>query len=488
MSEVEKEASNPTTIGETDNQALARLSSMPPLEYDKIREKEAEKLGVRVSVLDAEVQFSRKLQQAGSGTSGMFPEVMPWPEAVNANELLHDMVSAIRRFIVCDEETAIAAALWCIFTWLIDHVQISPLAIITAPEKRCGKTQLLTLMGRLVHRPLSASNISPAATFRVIEAYHPTLLIDEADTFFRDNEELRGIINSGHTRQASYVIRSVGTNHEPKQFSTWAAKALSGIGNLPETIMDRSIVLVLRRKLAGEQAQRIRHTDFNLFDELASKIARLTCDFGKTIALSRPSLPEVLNDRAQDNWEPLLAIADHAGGHWPQAARSAALKLSGEVRYSVSLSTKLLADIRELFDAGAVRISSADLVTGLCRDPEKPWATYNKGKPLSQHQLSKLLGGYKIQSKTIRIGHSTPKGFEKSQFEDVFARYLAPAPSINATTPQPSATAIDIVAGAEGGCQLKQEPETLSSALSNDCGAVADFTPSAGANRVEIPL
>jgi putative DNA primase/helicase len=223
-------ASSSSNYSETIN-AVQRLSKLPPLEYEKVRELEAEQLGVRVSVLDAEVKKASQVALSQDKDT-MFRIVEVWPEPVNGAALLDELVAVIHGFIICDRDTAIATALWCVMTWLIDRFQVAPLAIITAPEKRCGKSQLLSLIGRLSNRPLVASNISPSAVFRVIEAHRPTLLIDEADTFMRDNEELRGVINSGHTRQAAYVVRCVGDEHEPVQFSTWGAKALSGIGHL----------------------------------------------------------------------------------------------------------------------------------------------------------------------------------------------------------------------------------------------------------------
>lgn len=216
------------------------------LEYEKVREAEAKRLNVRVGALDKEIEAIKKAQPVESGKPTMFPMVELWPEPVNAAELLSDIVSTIQRFIICERETAIAASLWCAFTWLVDRVQVAPLAVITPPEMRCGKSQLLNLIGLLSYRPLVASNISPSAMFRVIEAHQPTLLIDEADTFFKENEELRGVVNSGHTRQSAYVIRSVGDDHEPKQFSTWGAKAISGIGALAETIRDRAVDMITR--------------------------------------------------------------------------------------------------------------------------------------------------------------------------------------------------------------------------------------------------
>jgi putative DNA primase/helicase len=482
-------APDPETTPDDLALVVARLAALPTLDYEKVREAEAERLGVRVSALDKEVEAVRKGKQSDSGGITMFPTVELWPHPVDGALLLHELVKTIRQFIICNKETATATALWCAFTWVVDSVQVAPLAVITAPEKRCGKSQLLNLIGKLACRPLVASNISPSATFRVIEAYHPTLLIDEADTFFKDNEELRGVINSGHTRQSAYVIRNVGDNHEPTQFSTWGAKAISGIGALSDTLMDRAIILTLRRKLSGETVQRLRHADAGLFETLASKLARFADDNGAKIALARPVLPDALNDRAQDNWEPLLAIADCVGGGWPKIARDAALILSGAEQESVSLSAELLADIREVFDSKKVsHFSSADLIKELCEDDEKSWATYNRGQPIKPRQLAKRLAEYGIASKTIRVSsYSTPKGYELSQFEDAFTRYLSPATS--ATAPQSSTSNAYGVADSGERCETNWQSATEKPAFTLDCGGVADIMPPTADNKmVEVTL
>lgn len=413
---------------ESLSEALARLAYLHPLEYEKVRDAEAQRLGVRVGVLDKEVSQARRSRQDEGGKLAMFPTVEPWPDPVNADQLLQEIYATVRRFIICEKETAVTATLWCAFTHLIDSVEIAPIAVITAPEKRCGKSQLLNLIGKMAHRPLVASNIGAAAVFRVIEAHSPTLLIDEADSFFKDNEELRGVINSGHTRQSAYVIRCVGDDHEPRQFSTWGAKAISGIGHLAETLMDRSVVLDLRRKLPSETIQRLRHAEPGLFERLASKLARFAEDAAPFIKGARPALPEELNDRAQDNWEPLLAIADYAGGDWPLLARHTALKLSGAEQEAVSLSAELLADIREVFERkNTERIGTTELLNALVDDDLKPWATYNLGKAMSPRQLAKRLDEYGIHSQNIKFGYGDVKrGFKRDQFADSFARYLAP--------------------------------------------------------------
>lgn len=420
---------------------ISRLASLTPLDYDRIRETEAERLGVRVGTLDKEVSKARHEKKESKGRTAMFTEVKPWPDSIDGAELLDEIKATINRHIICNPETATAASLWIMFTWIVDHVEVAPLAVITAPEKRCGKSQFLNLIGRLSRRPLAASNISPAATFRVIEAHSPTLLIDEADAFFKENEELRGIINSGHTRQSAYVIRTVGDDHEPRQFSTWGAKAISGIGHLAETIMDRAIILELRRKLPGESVQRLRHAETRQFERLTSMLARFANDAGASIGTARPDLPDALNDRAQDNWEPLFSIADHVGKKWPDLARQAALKISGVAQGTASLSAELLGDIREVFEIKkASRLTTADLLDALIENDEAPWATYNRGKAITPRQLGKRLAEYGISSKDLKISFANvKKGFDIEQFEDAFKRYLTLSPNhpVNAATPLP---------------------------------------------------
>lgn len=419
---------------------IRHLAALSPIEYDRTRKDAADSLGVRPGTLDKMVLAARK-DNADNGIG--FDDIEPWPDPVVPAALLSDIATTVRRFIICHDETAHAVALWTAMTWLMDVVQVAPLAVITAPEKRCGKSQLLFLLGRLVYRPLTASNISPAALFRSIDAWRPTLLVDEADTFMRENEELRGLLNCGHTRDSAYIVRVVGDDHTPRKFNVWGAKALAGIGHLADTLMDRSIALELRRKLPYEQADRLRYAETGLFDGLAAKLARFAEDYREAVRIARPGLPSSLNDRAQDNWEPLLAIADVAGGPWPKWARDAALKLSGAESPTESVGTELLADIRTVFDDKRVeRITTADLLLALCEDDEASWATYNRGKPMSPRQLARRLDGYGIKSKNLKIGYGdVKKGFERDQFEEAFARYLSSAhPVENCRYPLPPNT------------------------------------------------
>ena len=423
-------------VPETLDEAVSRLASLTPLQYDQTRKDEAKQLGVRPATLDSAVKDVRKKT---TDSDLPFTEDEPWHEPVNLAELLTCIAKTIRRFIVCQKETADAVALWIAMTWVVDVIQVAPLAVITAPEKRCGKSMMLSLIGKLSARSLPSSSISPAALFRAITAWKPTILLDETDATLKDNEELRGLINSGHTRDSAFVIRCEGDDHTPKTFSTWCAKALAGIGHIADTLMDRAIILELRRKLPHENVERIRHAEPDLFDTIRSKLARFAEDYSSKIKTARPPLPETLNDRAQDNWEPLLAIAMIASDEWLKIGTSAALRLAGEDSNAQTIGIELLIDIKEIFDdRGADRIRTKDLIDALCEDDEKPWCGFNKGKEMSPRQLANRLKPYSIASKQIRIGISNLKGYEKQQFEDAFLRYIPTYAILSATPKQDS--------------------------------------------------
>jgi putative DNA primase/helicase len=286
-------------------------------------------------------------------------------------------------------ESMCATALWVLHTYLIACFVISPRLAVTSPEKGCGKTTLLDILSRLVRRALSAANVTPAAIFRVVETHQPTLLIDEADTFLANNDELRGILNSGHRRGGS-VIRTIGDDHEPRQFSTWAPAAIAMIGRLPDTLNDRSIVISLRRRKATERVRSFRSDRAEYLTVLARKMARWAQDHSNELVDADPDM-NGLENRTADNWRPLFAIADAAGGRWPEHARMIA---SAVVQAAVdqSISAQLFADIRWVFDgcpgaedaAAAVdRVPSAFLVERLVKIEGRPWAEWKGGKPIT---------------------------------------------------------------------------------------------------------
>jgi hypothetical protein len=411
--------------------------------------------------------------------AGIFTEVEPWPDPVDGADLLDDIASALARHVIADKETIRAAALWSAFTWLVDVVQIAPIANITAPEKRCGKSVLLTALGKLANRPLQVSNIAPAALYRSIELWSPTLLIDEVDAFLAAHDDARGILNAGFTRDSATVIRCVGDDHMPTPFNVWGAKALCGIGKIADTLADRSVPLRLRRRTLGERVESLRHSDPALWEKLRSRLARFAMDSANAISSARPAPIPGLNDRANDAWEPLLAIADLAGDHWAKSARNAAIALHGLEGEAPSVGAELLADVKAVFDGKkACKVFSADLLEALLADEEAPWATWNRGKPISPRQLSAKLADFGIKSTTVRDGSNVKKGYHLEQFSDAFARYLSgDTPSQSVTPLQPSNGAASSVFQSVTPVTDVTDKKPLQASSGAGCNGVTDKTP-----------
>jgi hypothetical protein len=376
------------------------------------------------------------------------PEVEPWPEPVNGAALLNDLRRVFERFVILPKWSAEALALWTLHTYAFQWRNVSAYVGLESPEKRCGKTTLLTVLSELVHRPVVAANISSPALFRVIEEMRPTLLIDEADTFLQGNDELRGILNSGNSRKTAFVVRvanqftqynltaagsaaAAPPDGEPDlvacgatrlvRFSCWCPKVMAAIGRLPETLADRCIVVRMQRKTAGESCERLTNLDAT---PLRQQCARFAQDHREKIAQARPPLPPDLNDRAGDIWEPLLALADLAGGPWPASARQAAAALSAGTQEHSPISSLLFAILLQFAHFNAERLLSRDLVACLNNLPDRPWAMMRSGNSISEIWLSQQLRPYGIHPRSIRTGDRIARGYFKEEFGEVFRRYI----------------------------------------------------------------
>ncbi len=415
-------------------QLASRASTLDALQRQLLREAAVRRLegcGLRASAraFDAALRTASRLDDGPSlqGRELTIAPPEPSPEAVDGAQLLDELTAILKRHVVLPDGAAEAQALWLVHSYALDAAFVSPILALTSPEKRCGKTTNLEVLAALAACPLPASNITPAALFRTIEAYAPTLLVDEADTFLTGSDELRGVINSGHTKASARVVRTVGDTYEPRIFSTWCPKVIALIGRLPGTLDDRSIVVSLKRRGAGEPVEKLRRD--RLAERLApvrSRIARWAKDSLPALREANPEVPAELHDRAQDNWRPLLAIADLAGEDWPQRARQAALALAaGSASNDESARTQLLSDIQSLFtERDTPFLPSEDVVLHLVGLEERPWAEWGKGKPLSKCQLAKLLRPFGIRPRVQRVRSETPRGYVAADFEDAFARYL----------------------------------------------------------------
>jgi putative DNA primase/helicase len=245
------------------------------------------------------------------------------------------------------------------------------------------------------------------------------------------------VLNSGHSRPTAFVLRTVGDDFEPRKFSTWAPIAIACINKLPDTLMDRSIVIQMRRKTAAEAAQSFDDDAREALAELQRKIVRWIGDNGEALGAAKPSMPAGFANRLADNWRPLLVIADTAGGKWAALGRDVALRLSNSaMRDDGDVKVTLLADIRALFEAQeAEKLFSESICEALAGVEGRPWADWNHGKPISKNGLAKVLKAFDVSPRgSIRIGSATNKGYYLSDFREAFDRYL---PAQTVTTSQP---------------------------------------------------
>jgi putative DNA primase/helicase len=405
---------------------IDRLATLSELEYELERTETAKSLNnMSVRSLDKLVKKVRNKIESETSES-LIIDTEPYSEPVlDITSVADQICQILDDHIACKDAVKFAATLWILMTWLIPASHILPIAWINAPEKRCGKSTLLTLMSRLSKRSLPTSNITGPALFRSIESYKPTLFIDEVDTFINESEGLQGILNAGHSRDNPYIIRCVGDDNEPVPFNVYGAKAISGIGKIPGTLIDRSISLTLERKMKYETKQRVRYLPKNITNTIQSKLARWSDDNLQTVRDAKPVLPVTINDRAQDNWEILLKIAMILGDDWLEKAYRACIEISGIENDELSMSEQLLADIQTIFRLkGTDRILTEDLINSLCRDSEMQWSTYHNGKKITSRQISNLLSGFKIKPKSLRTKPKCGRGYELNHFSDAFIRYL----------------------------------------------------------------
>ena len=413
----------------------------------------------------------------GRGKSGISnsnleaEEVEPWPEPVDGLALLNALRDMVKRFVVVPAWAVETLALWILHTFAYELRDVSTYIGIESPERQCGKTTLLTVLSELVNRPVVSSNVSPPALFRAIEELRPTLLIDEADTFLKGNDEFRGILNAGYTRKTAFVLRvrnaECGESEQHKscprgglrngekeknetsprggegeearnggsrlaRFSCWCPKVMCSIGHLPDTLADRCIVIRMQRKRADEACERLRNLETEV---LKQQCARFVLDHAEAIAAAKPDMPASLNDRASDIWEPLLTLADLAGGHWPETARKAAVSLSTTAQQSNPIGSLML-DIFVLFASEKVeRMFTRTLIDGLMGYSDRPWqemaglrestGRQGKGKEITGPWLSRLLRPYGIRPRTVWIGESSAKGYVLDEMIEIFRRYIS---------------------------------------------------------------
>lgn len=351
---------------------------------------------------------------------------------LDGTALLDTVRDTIRRYVILPSEDALTAVvLWVAATHAVDRLDHATRLAIHSPLKRCGKSRLMEVIAPLSHDAMQTTNVSVPALFRTIEAAGdrpPTLFLDEADQIFgstrkdEQNADLVAALNNGF-RRGSPTYRCVGPKHDVRKFSTFAFAAVAGIGRLPGTIEDRAINITMRRRLPGEEVAKFRlRTDLPLVEELGEALSSWVS--GTQLAVE-PPVPHALEDRAADAWEPLLAIADAAGGDWPERARSAALRLSSEMADDAaeqSMDVRLLSDVRSVL-GDRTFLSTASLLARLSSIEDAPWAEQD----LSPRRLAIGLGKFGVKPR--RNSSGTERGYYASDLSDPFSRYLPTEPS-----------------------------------------------------------
>ena len=402
-------------------------------------------------------------------------------DARQGEQVVRRVHEFLGRFVAFPSKEAHAAvSLWVIHTHLVDRWESTPRLAFLSAEPASGKTRALEILELLVPRPILAVNASPSYLFTCVSSEDglPTVLFDEIDTVFGhkakdSNEDVRGFLNAGHRKGAVFgrAIYHGSGKRSVEELPAYCAVALAGLGWLPDTILSRSVIIRMRRRHTGEHVEPYRRRQHaTLGCEIRRQIeswARLQSEI-----TDWPAMPEGIQDRDADVWEPLLAVADLVGGPWPQLSREAAKVLvTASKETEPSLGVRLLADIKQVFNADT--LPSKVLLQKLRELEESPWHDL-KGKPLDERGLAHRLRQYDIKSKNIRSDDSVSKGYARADFQDVWDRYLPPH-----TPPEKSATSVTAVTTSKNQrVEVADEPRRVA-----DVADVAQFRGSVSASR-----
>lgn len=371
------------------------------------------------------------------------------------HEVLDKVTAFVSRFnIFPSEHCAPMLALWYAHTHAADHFYVTPRLILSSVEPGSGKTRALEVAQFLVRAPEMTISATTAALFRMVNDGPITILFDEVDTIFNpksggNNEDLRGLLNAGYKRTAT-VARCVGDARAMKvqRFPVYAPAALAGIaGNMPDTITTRAITVHMQRRREDEEVEEFWEEEVEteaapLREQLAAWVGTVT----DKVSRGRPEMPQGVRDRSAEIWRPLIAIADAAGGDWPQTARDACahfVQVANTDRSGGGLRIRLLSDLRDLFTTrGVAELPTADILAALCGLDEAPWGDMDgHGKPLDSRRLARELKPYGVTSKNVRLPNgSVPKGYAvDGGLTDAWSRYL-PASATSATSATPQVT------------------------------------------------
>lgn len=379
-------------------------------------------------------------QAAGAGEKPTLGEQLEDLQLDGA-AILDETRDFIRLFCMFpNPESLNAVALWAAHAHLAEHLHTTPRLALLSPEPASGKTRVLEVLETLVPEPMLSISASPAAVFRTLASRLVTLLIDEVDAIFRQagkddhNEDLRALLNAGYRRGAT-IPRCVGPQHDVRQFAVFCPVALAGLGDLPETLMSRSVVVRMRRRAPGEDVEPFRSRQHEPAGHaVRRKLEAWASVVGPSVAAAWPDMPPGIVDRPAEVWEPLVAVADAAGWDWPDRARAACVVLNAAAQdRRVSLGIRLLADLKSVF-GDATAMHTETILERLCNgeqyglEPDAPWGELH-GKPLGVRGLAGMLKRYGVHSTKVTVTGRSLQGYRREHLWDAWQRYLPSSPA-----------------------------------------------------------
>ena len=350
------------------------------------------------------------------------------------HQLLDDVTAWLTSHVAyMSEHYGRVVALWAAHTHALAAAASTPRLAFLSPEPGSGKTRSLELLELIVHRGTHTLSMTPASLFRIVEAVRPTILLDEVDAIFgshasKDHEDLRALLNAGH-RPGAAVLRVIGDggNIRAHEFKAYCPVALAGLGYLPTTIASRSITIPMRRRAPDEHVRPFRERVTRPEGEaLRRRLAAWVSRHADAIP-EAPRLPVGVTDRPADCWEPLIAVADAAGGAWPDLTRNACVAIVKDTTAAddQSLGVRLLSDIRTAFGTDS-RLATATLLERLAAVDDAPWCEQLDGRSDKARGswLARKLKPYGISPRAVRIGADHPRGYDAQDFADAWRRYL----------------------------------------------------------------
>jgi hypothetical protein len=428
----------------SDDELITELARLDPLAYERRQKDSAKTLGITTAALRKIVDQKRRAikpdKDDGQGRAVKIIDPLSWHEYVSGDAIATTLAAVIKTYVILSDEAADTVALWVLHSWTVNAFTMSPRLAIISPTKGCGKTTVLRVLNHIARRTKRTGSISPAALFRVVEKFQPTILLDETEKYIENGSDIHALLNEGHCKGGN-VTRVIGDSLELREFSIYGAVAFARNGKLPDDLEQRSIIIEMQRRRANEDLAQLRDDRAESLKQIARMCSRWADDNANILLDQDPDM-EMINRNA-DNWRPLFAIADLCGEGWPERIRAAAAILTP--RESEGTGPKLLASIRAVFDERkgewADRMFSEMLAEALTAMEGQPWAEYGKArKPITKNQLAQLLKDFKIKPDTVKIGTKGLKGYYRHQFEEVWERYLAPE-GVNETEPRNQPTA-----------------------------------------------